>query len=79
MTRKLIAAAIILTGTAGAWAMTEIDANGDGALTMDELLAVYPDMTEAQFTEADTNADGLISEAELAEARAAGLIPEDQG
>ncbi len=56
-----------------------VDANGDGGLTMDELLAAYPDFTEAQFLEADGDANGLIDEAELAEAREAGIIPADQG
>ena len=36
-------------------------------------------MTEEQFTTADVDADGMINETELADARAAGLIPADQG
>ncbi len=81
MTRKmktitLIAAALT---AAPALAMTELDANGDGVLTINELQAVYPEMTEDQFLQADGDADGLITEEELATARETGLIPEDQG
>jgi hypothetical protein len=79
MTRKIISAAVILVTAAAAFAMTEIDSDGDNMLSMDELQAAYPDMTEAQFGDADTDADGMISEEELANARTAGLIPEDQG
>ena len=79
MTRKLIAALAILAASAAAFAMTDLDANGDGGLSMDELLAAYSDMTEAQFLESDANADGVIDEDELAAAREAGLIPADQG
>ena len=79
MTRKLIAALAILAASAAAFAMTDLDANGDGGLSMDELLAAYPDMTEAQFLESDANADGVIDEDELAAAREAGLIPAEQG
>lgn len=62
-----------------AGAMTNLDANGDGVLTMAELQAIYPDVTEEQFVGADSDADGLINEEELAAAREAGLIPDDQG
>ena len=79
MTRKIIAAATILVTAAAAFAMTEIDSDGDNMLSMDELKAAYPDMTEDQFGDADTDADGMINEEELANARTAGLIPEDQG
>ena len=40
-----------------AFAMTNIDANGDGVLSMVELQAVYPGMTEQQFVKADGDAD----------------------
>lgn len=79
MTRKIIAAATILASAAAAFAMTEVDTNGDNMLSMDELQAAYPDMTEDQFGDADVDADGMISEAELAAARSVGLIPEEQG
>ena len=79
MTRKILAAAAILAASAAAYAMTELDVDGDGALSMVEFKAAYPDLTEADFTAADADADGMISEAELAEARTAGILPDDQG
>lgn len=53
------------------------DADGDGLVTMEELTAAYPDVTEEAFTEADTNGDGALNAEELAAAREAGLIPMD--
>ena len=79
MTRKLISAAIILGTAAGAFAMTNLDSDGDSMLTMEEMTAAYPTFTEAQFSDADTDSDGMINEDELAAARAIGIIPADQG
>ena len=79
MTRKIIAAFAILAASAAAFAMTDLDANGDGGLSWDELLAAYPDMTEAEFLESDADANGLIDEDELAAAREASLSTADQG
>ncbi len=81
MTRKMKTLTLIATTFTAttAFAMTELDTNGDGVLSMEEVQAVYTDMTEEQFIEADANADGLIDETELAAAREAGLIPQDQG
>ena len=79
MTRKLIAAAAILAASAAAYAMTDGDTDGDGALSMDEFIAAYPDLTPEHFVNADTDADGMINDAEFAEAQAAGIIPADNG
>ena len=79
MTRKLIAAAAILAASAAAYAMTNGDTDGDGALSMAEFMTAYPDLTPEHFVDADTDANGMISEAELAEAKAAGIIPVDKG
>ncbi|MCK5862226.1 MAG: EF-hand domain-containing protein, partial [Candidatus Hydrogenedentes bacterium] len=43
----------------------EIDTNGDGVLSYDEVAAAVPGMTQAQFNEIDTNADGSLSLDEL--------------
>lgn len=79
MTRKLISAAIVLGTAAAAFAMTNLDSDGDSMLSMDEMTAAYPSFTEAQFSDADTDGDGMINQDELAAARAIGIIPADQG
>ncbi len=79
MTRNTLLAAAILGTTAAAFAMTEIDVNGDGGVSYEEMLAAYPDFTEADFLTADTDGNGMIDEAEQAAARDAGLWPDDQG
>lgn len=79
MTRNATTAAVILITAAAAFAMTELDSNGDNMLTLQEVQAAYPEVTEDAFVGADTDADGLLNEDELAEARAAGVIPGDQG
>ena len=79
MTRKFLTAAAILATSAAAFAMTDLDTDGDSMLSMDEMLAAYPEFTEAQFTDADTDGDGMINEEELAAARSVGIIPADQG
>lgn len=62
--------------SAGLAAMSDVDADGDGVASYTELLAVYPTLTEDGFSAIDTNADGVIDEAEMAAAQEAGLIPE---
>ena len=41
-----------------------IDTNGDGVLSYDEVAAVIPEMTPDQFKAADTDGDGVLSKAE---------------
>ena len=47
----------------------------NGAVSLAEVQAVVADFTEEQFAGIDTNADGLLDEAELAAAVEAGVIP----
>ena len=54
---------------------TELDANGDGLLSVAEVQAIYPDITAEQFSVMDTNADGALEEAEVQAATEAGLMP----
>ena len=79
---KPLAAIVAALGmTASAYAMTmdpAADLNGDGVYSMDEMLAILPDMTEDTFVVVDTNEDGLIDEAELAAATEAGIFPADE-
>ncbi|MGC3936713.1 hypothetical protein ACOTTU_02790 [Roseobacter sp. EG26] len=51
------------------------DANGDGVLTIDEVQAVFPDVTAEAFSTMDLNADGALDEAEVQSAQEAGLMP----
>jgi len=73
------AAALMILGlpaagmSAGA---AEVDANGDGVLSVVEVQNVYPDVTADQFTAMDLNADGALDEAEVTAAQEAGLMPE---
>ena len=53
----------------------ELDANGDGLLSVSEVQAVYPDVTAEQFSAMDLNADGALDEPEIAAAQEAGVMP----
>lgn len=52
----------------------DIDTDGDGMVSMEEMTAAYPDTTADTFAQVDTNADGLVDESELTAAVDAGLI-----
>lgn len=67
-------AAILALGTGAAFA-SDMDTNGDGAVSFDEMLAAYPDATEATFAAIDADASGMLSDAEIMAAQDAGLIP----
>lgn len=54
---------------------TSADANEDGVLSLAEVQAVYPDMTEDQFMSVDLNGDGMLEDAEVKAAQEAGLMP----
>ncbi len=56
-------------------AATEIDANGDGMMTIDEVQAVFPDVSTEAFAEVDTNDDGALDDAEMVAGQEQGLIP----
>ncbi|MEM0934856.1 MAG: hypothetical protein AAF646_17225 [Pseudomonadota bacterium] len=51
------------------------DTDGDGMYSFEEVLATYPALTEAAFTEIDADGDGMLSVDEVAAAEAAGLLP----
>jgi len=67
--------AIILGFAAPALAATAYDADGDGKVTLEEVQAVAPNVTEATFEAIDANGDGSLDEAEIADAEAAGVMP----
>ncbi len=53
----------------------DMDTNGDGLLTIEEMQAAYPELTAEQFSELDTSGDGALDEAELVAGQESGLIP----
>lgn len=53
----------------------ELDANGDGLLSVVEVQAVYPDVTAETFSAMDLNADGALDDAEVTAAQEAGVMP----
>jgi hypothetical protein len=71
---------ILLTVTSVAfgsavWAQSAVDdVNEDGTYSIDELLAVFPNITDDVFSEIDVNDDGGVDVEELAVAEAAGLV-----
>lgn len=71
-TAATFALAIALPGVA----LAELDANGDGAVTMSEFQEAYPDAEPGTFSALDTDADGALSEDEIAAAVDAGILPE---
>ena len=56
-------------------AASEIDTNGDGMMTIDEVQAVFPDVSAEVFAEVDTNDDGALDDAEMVAGQEQGLIP----
>ncbi|HHI69651.1 MAG TPA: hypothetical protein ENJ91_01515 [Rhodobacteraceae bacterium] len=66
--------ALTVTGAAVS-AQSELDTDGDGMLSFNELLAGFPALTEEQFTQIDTNSDGAVDGDEMKAAQEAGLLP----
>ncbi|QJR18382.1 EF-hand domain-containing protein [Pelagibacterium halotolerans] len=65
-----LAALIGLSATGGALAQgldfNSLDANADGAISMEELQVAIPDLTPESFAMLDTDADGALSSEEFA-------------
>jgi Ca2+-binding EF-hand superfamily protein len=53
----------------------QIDTNGDGVMTIDEVQAVFPDVTAEAFAEIDADNDGALSDEEMVSGQEQGLIP----
>ncbi len=54
----------------------EVDANGNGVLTLDEVQASFPDVTLNDYMAMDLNADGSLDAREVRAAEEAGMMPE---
>ena len=78
---KLIKAAPVAIGFAFVAATAVLgqdagpDVDGDGMVSMEEFTAAWPDLTADDFTAADSNADGMLDEVEIAAAAEAGVLP----
>ena len=68
-------AAGLLAASAAMANMEEVDRNGDGLASYDEIALVYQDVTEEEFAEMDTNGDGSLDIDEMMAAEAAGQLP----
>ncbi len=83
MTKDLIAASFALALTlpvAGfAGDAAAMDADGDGAVTMSEFQAAHPEAEVGTFSQADANADGMLTTDEIADAQAQGVLPATDG
>jgi len=77
MIKKLTAASLALSFAlpAAVLAATSMDADGDGAVSMEEFNAAMPDAGEVVFAEADTDGDGMLSADEVTAARENGVLP----
>ncbi len=53
----------------------DIDKNGDGLMTHDEVQAVYPEISAEVFSQVDANQDGGIDEGEMLAGQEHGLLP----
>ena len=75
-TAKLTSFAFATTSAlaAGESAVT-IDTNGDGVVTVDEMQAVFPDVSAETFAALDVNNDGALDDSEMVAGQEQGLIP----
>lgn len=69
-----LAAGLLAASTAVA-EMAEVDQNGDGVASYEEIATVYPDVTEEAFDGMDANGDGSLDPDEMMAAQEAGLLP----
>lgn len=69
-----LAMGLATSGMALAQGLTDMDADGSGSLSLAELQAMYPSLTEEGFISIDANADGAVDEAELTAAVEAGTL-----
>ncbi len=73
----LIASGVIASaGAAYAASFADLDADGDGVITQEELAAAYPEVGEDAMAAVDANGDGQISEDEHTAAVEDGLLPD---
>lgn len=54
---------------------SEIDLDGDGRYSLEELRRIYPTLTSRAYGEMDVNSDGLVTPSEFRAGQDAGLLP----
>lgn len=79
LTTLTLAAIVAVPSLVLAQSASELDTNGDGVLTIDEVQASFPEVTSDAFTAMDLNADGALDVEEIAAAQEAGLMPPTEG
>ena len=68
-----LAAAGLLAATGAAFAH-EMDGDGDGNYTLEEIRSDFPDLTEEQYATLDLNGDGIVDADEIEAARVDGPL-----
>lgn len=74
-TTSAIAFAVSLTLPVMGMAGENMDADGDGAVSMSEFQTAHPEADTSIFTAVDVNADGVLTDDEIAAAQDAGTLP----
>ena len=59
--------------------MADVDTDGDGMASHEEIVVMFPSLTEAAFLAMDTNEERVLDEAEMAAAVEAGTLVKDAG
>ena len=81
MNRFALTIAALVTAISPALAMSnsavEVDTNGDGVLSLEEVQAVWPSVTTEDFETMDANADGSLDYTEIKTAEEAGMMSTD--
>lgn len=70
-----IATVVAVVAATAAFAQSSVeDSDGDGAYSMEEVMVVYPDLTEDVYALLDTDGDGTVDAEEVAAAEEAGVL-----
>ncbi|MCR8549699.1 hypothetical protein M4578_17860 [Salipiger sp. P9] len=76
MTKQMLTLIALAATALPALAAEEADTNGDGMLSVDEVQAIWPEVSTDGFISMDADGDGLLNEEEVAAARELGSLPE---
>ncbi|WP_249139008.1 EF-hand domain-containing protein [Actibacterium sp. MT2.3-13A] len=71
-----LVAGLLMAGATFAAEMSDIDTDGDGVASYDEMIVVYTDLTAEAFAEMDASGDAMLDADEMAAAIEAGLLVE---